>query len=241
MAREAKPGLSDTGLQRLLRRIVPDSRADAKDTHRQLMEESERRLAVAAASGDAAEKLVATRILGCPHEFQRWEEEHGLMMQRVTDQRGAEAQKAALLSAALALIHRKALFEYVRDEHVCGGDRQRLLAHFHGGNDYAGSFIQEHANYLRSAASYLCVCYLGQQVMHEPAFDEPLARYEEVYAEYFGLFCEVTLVGEKDEAANHSRSLLIPLKQQVNELRGEILGTAAARSGTWRKLSAGAP
>jgi hypothetical protein len=145
-------------------------------------------------------------------------------MRRVTIEHGSEARKIALRSAALTLIHRKALFEYLRDKKIRGGDRQRLLAHFHSGSDYATSVVAEHGNYLRSAASFICSCHVGRRVMLDARFDQPLARYEEAFTEYFGTFCDAALARNEDEAGAYSRSLLIPLKHGVNELRDALLG-----------------
>jgi hypothetical protein len=237
MSREGKDALSTTGLQRLLRRIIPDSDYDSKTTYRELMDASERRLAATASSDNPVEKLLTARILHCPQEYQRWEEEHSILMQRVAEQRGEPAQKTSLLATALALIHRKALFEHLRDQHVCGNDRERLLKHFRTGEDYASLFIQEHATYLRSTASFICVRSVGRRIIRDSAFAEPLTDYEEAYAEYFGVFCKAALENA-DEEGSHSSSLLIPLKQRVNELRAELLGPSVARSGNWRKLSA---
>lgn len=194
------------------------------------MEESERRLASAAHSGIASEELVATRILESPQDFRRWEDEHATLMRRVVVEHGSNAQKIALLSASLALIHRKALFEYLRERHIRGGDRQRVIALFHGSSHYATSIVAEHGNYIRSAASYMCSRHLGRRLMLDPVFGQPLMRYERVYAQYFAAFCDAALARTQDEPRAYARLLLVPLKRDMNELRSALFRLAQSRS-----------
>ena len=57
--------------------------------------------------------------------------------------------------------------------------------------------------------------------MLDGAFQEPMARYEDLFREYFHAFCDVSL-GERDDA-QWLRALLPYLKHQVAELRRAIL------------------
>lgn len=223
--------LTDTGVHRLLQAILPGSRAAAFTLDR-LMEASDACLSQVAASGSGAARLVAERIISCAREYQGWEAEHARLMQRVAAHRSAGGQKSALLGVALGLVHRKALFEHVRDKHVAGVDREALFAHFRVGN-YASSCVQEHANFLRSAASLLCVRAIGVQLMNGPAFDLPLGRYQAAYARYFAACCQMVLHGSPQ-----SRAWECTLKRQVDELRHELLGSGTGRSGIWKRPAA---
>jgi hypothetical protein len=227
---------------RLLRLVLPAHEAPGRVlTHRNLMDESERLLCAAAHCGQPIEELVASRILDNPHDYHCWENEHASIMRPIAMERSGEMQKCALLSASLALVHRKALFEYMRDREVRGTDRRRLMAHFFSRSDYSRALISEHGNYLRSAASYLCSSHLGRQLLLDEIFDEPLQQYEKLYGDYFRAYCDCALLADSDSQTSYMQPLLIPLKQQVNEWREALQALAHSRSGTWRRPNFSAP
>jgi hypothetical protein len=104
-------------------------------THEFLMRESTDRVQKALYSDNPNEQLVASRLLESPAAFRIWESEHSGLMREVAT--GFRRTQAALLKkAAFRLIHRKALFEYLRDERVRGSARLRLVATFHPTQDY---------------------------------------------------------------------------------------------------------
>ena len=105
-------------------------------SHDRLMEESQRRLANAVLSKLPYEERVATRLLDSARDYRRWESEHATLMQRIAVERLPGVQKAQLLNFSLSLIHRKALFEYLRDEQVRGTRRLEIMAHFSAHRDY---------------------------------------------------------------------------------------------------------
>ena len=53
--------------------------------------------------------------------------------------------------------------------------------------------ISEHGEYLRKALSFLCTNHVGADVVGDPAFIDPMQRYEELYCEYFDLYCRSLL------------------------------------------------
>jgi hypothetical protein len=228
MKRRGVP-LSDTGVHRLLHGILQDSSDGPVSTLEQLMDASDRRLTRVAASGAGADRLVAERIIGCPSEYEGWEREHSRLMQRVVSHSRSSRQKNALLGVAIELMHRKALFEYLREKRVVGTDREKLFAYFRA-SDYPRSCVQEHTNYLRSAASLLCVRAIGTALLREPAFDLPLGRYQAAYTRYFEACCQMVLENTDRPDPQYSAS-----KRQVEELREELLGNTTARSGTWKR------
>jgi hypothetical protein len=87
--------------------------------------------------------------------------------------------------------------------------------------------IAEHGTYLRKACSFLCTSHLGSEVVGDAAFLDPMDRYEELYTEYFHLYCN-SLIGT-GALAESQRALLPLLKQQLNELRLAILDPKAAQ------------
>src|SRR5205823_10226252 len=77
--------------------------------HTRLMEESEARVEMSAIFDSPADTLVASRILGHPHAYRRWEAEHDRLMRSVSRQTNVDRQVTALRSTALSLVHRKAM------------------------------------------------------------------------------------------------------------------------------------
>src|SRR6185437_10465948 len=95
-----------------------------------LMEESEMRIAVASREGTPDERLVAGRVLESVSSYQQWELSHESLMRSVAAQSRLAGQLAALRTTAFSLMHRKALFEYLRERNVTGSKRHKLLAAF---------------------------------------------------------------------------------------------------------------
>jgi len=185
------------------------------------MRESTDRVQKALYSDNADEQLVAMRLLESPAAFRTWESEHSGLMHEVTT--GFRRTQAALLKkAAFRLIHRKALFEYLRDKRVRGGARQRIVASFHPTQDYSRSVIAEHGLYLRKACSFLCTSHVGAEVVRDPGFYFPMHRYQALYTEYFQIFCS-THFGTDSTDPEPQGELLPLLKYQLEEWRMAIM------------------
>jgi hypothetical protein len=206
--------------------------------HFRLMEESQSRLEAAARSGPPEEMLVASRIVEHPTAYRLWESEHDRLIRNVSANARLAPQIGALRSMAFGLIHRRALFEYLRTSEVTGAKRHRLFALFYGGRDYANSVVAEHANFIRCSSSYLCTDHLAAQLMRDAAFDEPLQLYEEWYSEYFRVFCDVALAETAEE-----KSALAPLdalkpllKHRLAQARDSILALPRVPATVWREV-----
>jgi len=205
--------------------------------HERFMEESERCVEATARSGRPEDRSLATCILEQPVAYRRWLSEHDRLIRGVSEQGKLERQQHALRRSTFGLIHRKALFGYLRDQHVVGLRRQHLFALFYGTRDYAGSVVAEHGNYLRSKSSYLCTCFLADELMHDGAMQAPLQLYEEWYADYFRIFCD-TALAETPQEKEHATALLALqplLKHRLNEARQAILELPRETSGPWRE------
>jgi hypothetical protein len=197
------------------------------------MRESTDRVQHAVNSRNAQEQLVAARILEHPDAWQHWEQEHAALMREVAEVRDSGRQTAALKQTAFTLIHRKALFEFLRDGGVRGGARTRVLAHFRTGQHSKDAVIAEHKVYLRRACSYLCAGHIGVQVLEDAGFVDPFRRYEELYAEYFDLYCRAVcgvgvVAPEKEENDLPQMQLLPLLKLRLKEWRHAILNPSEA-------------
>ena len=196
-------------------------------SHARLMRESTDRVEIALRGDDDKEHLVAHRILENPRSWQLWESEHSSLMRQVADYSALRTQAAALRHTALRLIEGKALFEYLRKNVVRGTERSQILQHFYPTRGYHYAVIAEHGNYLRKACSLICASHVGTGVVEDPAFLDPMEHYEELYGEYFDLYCSTLFPrGEIDSASE--RSLLPLLKHQLNEWRWMILNPRAS-------------
>jgi hypothetical protein len=204
-------------------------------SHDRLMQESQQRLADAVVSGLPVEERVATRILDNGRDYLRWENEHATLMRRIAVERLPSVQKAQLLDISISLIHRKACFEYLRDEQVRGIKRQDIMAHFFANRDYTSAVVAEHGRYLRSAASYLCSSHLGSHVMFEALFETPLAEYEEIYTSYFRTYCNTVLASDDNAVAKSMQAVLVELKAQIGEWRTALNALTHSHSGVWRR------
>jgi len=112
--------------------------------HARLMQESESRVERTASYDSPVDVLVSTRILERPMEFIRWEAHHDRLMRPVSAPARLTDQMVALRTTAFTLVHRKALFEYLRDRQLSGPKRRKLMAVFYGCIDYANALLVEH-------------------------------------------------------------------------------------------------
>ena len=205
--------------------------------HARLMEESEARVEMAAVFESPADTLVASRLLEHPDLYRRWEAEHDRLMRAVSEPARLARQVVMLRTTAFALVHRKAMFEYLRDRQLTGAKRLRLFAFFYGFRDYTNAVLAEHSNYVRCSSSYLCTHHLAEHLMRDAAFDEPLRMYEERYSEYFRTFCDVALAEtEEEKQATAPMDALKPLlKYQLAEARQAILEMPQMPAEDWRE------
>lgn len=205
--------------------------------HARLMDESEWRVEIAAVSR-LPEDLVARRVLENPVAYRRWSGEHDRLMRAVSAHARVEQQVVQLRTAALNLIHRKALFEYLQERELTGRKRRRLFKLFYGCRDYCNAVLAEHGTYVRASSSYLCAQYLAEHLMHDSAAADPLALYEERYREYFRAFCDGELAETEEERilAEPLDALRPLLKYQIGEARQHILSMPLAPQREWREV-----
>jgi hypothetical protein len=206
--------------------------------HSRLMEESESCLAAVARTGPQEDMRFASRILDHPTLYRTWEAEHDRLLRNVSVHNRLAPQMGALRSATFASIHRTALFEYIRARSVTGSKRRRLFLLFNGTRDYANAVIAEHASFVRSRTSYICLDYLAEHLMRDAAFEEPMQLYAEWYADYFRLFCDVELAETEDErlALAAVEALKPLLKYRLAQARDSILALPKVPSTVWREV-----
>ena len=182
---------------------------------------------------------MAGRIMDHPSAYRTWEAEHDRLLRGVSSHTRLAAQMGALRAATFTLIHRKALFEYIRERGVSGTKRHKLFALFYGdARDYANSVIAEHANFVRCSSSHICADHLAAQLMRDAAFQEPMQLYQEWYADYFRVFCDVALAETEDEklALAPVEALKPLLKHRLRQARDAILELPEVPSTVWREV-----
>jgi len=197
-------------------------------SHARLMRESTDCVQSALHSQDSNEQLIARRILENPAVWAQWEGEHSMLMRQLANCAVRSAQVAALKHTTFRLVHGKALFQYLRRSEIRGTDRAQVIAHFRPGRSYESAMVAEHSVYLRKACSYLCADHIGNDVIEDPAFLDPMQRYEELYAEYFTVYC-ASLIESPDEDSRLKAALLPLLKKQLNQYRLAILDPRRAQ------------
>ena len=169
--------------------------------HARLMEESEWRIEIAAGS-NSPDDVVVRRVLDSPVVYRRWAFEHDWLLRGISTRPRVEAQVIALRSAAMNLVHRKALFEYLRERQLNGRKRRRLFQIFYGSRDYSNAVLAEHGNYVRCCSSYVCAQHLSEQLMHDAAVEEPMQLYEQRFGEFFSCLLRWRACGNRGGAAS---------------------------------------
>jgi hypothetical protein len=196
-------------------------------SHTRLMRESTDRVQAALKTGDSTEQMIARRMLENPAAWELWEREHSSLMRQVANYTVRRAQVEALKQTTFRLLHGKALFQYLRQRGVRGNHRRQIVAHFRPGRSFETAIISEHGAYLRKACSFLCASHVGAEVVGDEAFIDPMQRYEQLYTEYFDIYCK-SLVNSNEQVSSQ-QSLLPLLKHQLHEYRLAILAPRAAQ------------
>ncbi len=178
----------------------------------------------ATARDDSQEnQILAMRLIEHPGTYSDWENRHSQLMQRVCQPTRLRAQVVRMRETTLALIHRRAVFEYLRDRKITGGKRHEYIALFYGSRDYASSVVTEHGHYMRSWISSSCTRVIGSEILRDPAYDAPLTAYEQWYAEYFRVFCDLQLATTETVSTACEKALLPFLKERATLARERLL------------------
>jgi hypothetical protein len=183
------------------------------------MSASHSHVAATARDDNHEQHIMAMRLMQHPGSYTEWEVGHSRLMQQVCQPPKLRAQVVRMRAMTLRLIHRRAVFEYLRDRRITGSQRHRYIEYFYGPRDYASSLIIEHGYYTRSRVSASCSRYIGTEVLRDPAFAAPLVEYEQWYGEYFRMFCDLLLAGEHDTEITCDQALLPFLRQRCDEAR----------------------
>jgi hypothetical protein len=201
-------------------------------SHDRLMEASHECVRKASRGGQPQSEIIATRLFET-QTYQTWEKEHAALMRNVAAERLPGSQRSAMLSAYFSLIHRTALFEYLRERNLRGAQRETLVKNFFPQRDFEDAMRAEHQQYVRSTASYLCVGHVGRDLMFDTLFATPLVEYEDIYHEYFNAHCDQIVAD--GTTVTLPADMLAGMKNRVGEWRKALLALTQSQSGTWRR------
>ena len=101
----------------------------------------------------------------------------------------------ALRKLEVQLVHRRALFNLIREQRIQGKARQKLVKLFRATRDYQDAVIAEHQQYMIAMSSRVSTDHLID-VMHDVDSKRLVQEYEESYANYFKLKCFLAITEE---------------------------------------------
>jgi hypothetical protein len=168
-------------------------------------------------------QILAMRLIQHPGSYTEWENGHAHLMQQVCQPTRQRAQMVKLRETALRLVHRRSVFEYMRDRKITGRKRHDYIALFYGTRDYAQSVVLEHGYYARSWVSGSCSHFIGTEILRDPAFEAPMAAYELWYGEYFRAFCDLQLATTETVSTACERALVPFLKERAELARERLI------------------
>jgi hypothetical protein len=188
-----------------------------------LMWVSHSHVAATARDDNQENQVLALRLMQHPGTYSDWETRHSRLMQQVCQPVRLRAQVIKMRDTTLSLIHRRCVFEYLRERRITGAARHRYIALFYGTRDYATSMVIEHGHYTRSWVSASCSRFIGAEILRDPAFDAPLSAYEQWYGEYFRVFCDLQLMSTESVSTACEKALLPLLKERAWLARERLL------------------
>ena len=187
-----------------------------------LIDVSEMRIETLHWSGADEEREVVRRLVSTPASYRQWWSFHGGLMRNVGGSGSRQAQIAVIRRKSFELIHRQALFRYLRENPLADGSREAVIAAFHGSLDFRRALVAEHGRYLHSNSSLYCAQYLNQAVWRDARFDRGLAAYQGVYMDFFSHYCEWVLAESRGERYT-SRHLIPAYKHRLSEMKSDLL------------------
>lgn len=188
--------------------------------HKTLMDESEQALYAAAQHQSGSDARIAKQIISDAKTHELWEVRHAELVRPVAEQNGRAPQVIALRDLEVRLVHRRALFDHLREHRLRGEDRERLFQVFYGPREFQDAVLAEHRQYMLAVSSRVSTDHLID-VMSDPISKKLLAQYETLYTRYFDLYCYV--VGAEDRAcADATRHLMTAARQQAERVRRRI-------------------
>jgi len=188
--------------------------------HRKLMDESEYALQDACDSSSARVSRVVNNLLQDSLLYRLWESRHAELLLPVAEHGDKKHQIVALRNAEIQLVHRRALFTYLRVNKVRGENRRQLFSIFRNNLYYHDAVLAEHRQYMLAESSRISADHLIE-VMNDPNSKGLLRQYEELYERYFNMQCYVNGMGNS-ECIELVRSMMGDAREQLQQMRRHI-------------------
>lgn len=160
----------------------------SSSTHQKLMHESEYALHAAARSARKDVSRIANTIIRDNRFYRQWETTHADLLLPVAQRRKNSAQLMELRNAEIRLIHRRALFDYLKQSGLRGERRKRLFRVIHTTRDFEDAVLAEHRQFMLAVSSHVSADHLID-VMEDVSSQHLLQMYETSYASYFEMRC----------------------------------------------------
>ncbi len=188
--------------------------------HRKLMDESEYALQDACDASSARVSRVVNNVLQDSLLYRLWESRHAELLLPVAEHGDKKHQIVALRNAEIQLVHRRALFTYLRVNKVRGEKRRQLFSTFRNNLYYHDAVLAEHRQYMLAVSSRISADHLIE-VMNDPNSKSLLREYEELYGRYFNMQCYVNGMGNS-ECIELVRSMMGDAREQLQQMRRRI-------------------
>ena len=188
--------------------------------HQKLMDESEYALQSASESSSARVSRIVNTVLQDKRTYRLWESCHADLLLPVAEHSDKKRQIMALRNAEVRLVHRRALFRYLRANEVRGEQRRQLFRIFHSTLYYHDAVRTEHRQYLLAVSSRISADHLID-VMNDPKSKSLPRNYEKLYACYFEMQCYVMGMGDSN-CFELVRAAMGDARDQLRRLRRHI-------------------
>lgn len=188
-------------------------------------------------AGTDEERWYANRLFEKPSTYLRWESFHFRLMKNVAANRTQRGQIIGMRKERLALLRRQALFQHLRENRVCGQEREDIMAAFHASTDASRALVAEHQRFLRANSSLLCTAYLGSAILHDARFDAELERYHGAYMDYFSLYCDWIIANARGQDFP-LRNMITQMKSRLTDMQARLLAMPVAADRRRHKRSA---
>jgi len=188
--------------------------------HKTLMDESEQALYAAAQQESGTDARIAKQVIGDAKSHGLWEALHAELVRPVAEHNGRAPQVIALRDVEVRLVHRRALFDHIREHQLRGEERERLFRVFYGPREFQDAILAEHRQYMLAVSSRVSADHLID-VMSDPVSKKLLAEYEAIYGRYFGLYCYVARARDRD-CAEAMKPLMNLTRLQAERVRQRI-------------------
>jgi len=185
-----------------------------------MMNESEYALHNASDSSSLGNLRVIDTVLQDGRLYRAWELQHADLLLPVAEYSNKKRQIVALRNAEVQLIHRRALFGYLRSNGVRGDERRQLFRIFHQTLDYRSAVLAEHRQYMLAVSSHISTDHLIG-IMNDPRSKSLPRQYEELYRRYFEMNCCVAGMGDSNCTELVSLTMQ-DTREQLQQIRRQI-------------------